>query len=96
MPETFENIPACAGCGTCCRLLVELAPADEVPERYVVQHEGIRCMDQEGDGTCMALDPVTKLCSIYEQRPAVCRAFSRGGSLCRQVLFRYKKLEGVL
>ncbi|MEO7599734.1 MAG: YkgJ family cysteine cluster protein [Opitutus sp.] len=89
MSELPTEVPACAGCGTCCRLLVELQPGDAVPEEFVVEHSGLRCMDQDGDGTCVALDRVTKLCTIYEQRPAVCRIFARGSGLCRSVLTRY-------
>jgi hypothetical protein len=90
MDDPHFEPPPCAGCGTCCRLLVELDAADEVPEQFVVEHSGVRCMDQEGDGTCIALDRATKLCTIYEQRPKVCRAFARGSGLCREVLTRYR------
>jgi Fe-S-cluster containining protein len=93
MLKPDNDVPACAGCGTCCRLLVELAPSDEVPESYVAVHDGVRCMDQEGDGTCVALDRATKLCTIYERRPGVCRSFDRGSALCRQVLTRYGLLR---
>jgi Fe-S-cluster containining protein len=89
MLPDFLDVPDCAGCGTCCRLLVELVPGDNVPEALVVEHYGIRCMDQEGDGTCVALDPVTRLCTIYDRRPSTCRIFQRGSSLCRRVLSRY-------
>ena len=81
-----EVVPACAGCGRCCHLTVELDANDEVPERFVVSYEGGRLMDQHGNGACVALDPATRLCTIYEQRPAVCRAFERGSDLCRAVL----------
>lgn len=88
MPNTFEDVPACAGCGKCCHLVVELSPrGDDVPEEFVVEHAGVRCMDQRGDGACVALDPVTSLCTIYERRPQVCRDFQRGESLCRRVVF---------
>lgn len=80
-------VPACAGCGVCCHLLVELLPGDDhVPEEYVVEHSGVRCMDQHGDGACVALDPETRLCTIYDQRPQTCRTFERGGELCRRIL----------
>ena len=80
-------VPACAGCGVCCHLLVELLPGDDhVPEEYVVEHSGVRCMDQHGDGACVALDPETRLCTIYDQRPQTCRTFERGGALCRRIL----------
>ena len=68
---------------------MELSSTDDVPEAFVAVHDGIRCMDQEGDGTCVALDPATKLCTIYERRPETCRTFNRGSELCRRVLTRY-------
>jgi len=61
---------------------------DLVPESMVVEHDGQRCMEQRGDGACVALDPVTKLCTIYDVRPGVCRDFDRGGELCVKVLER--------
>jgi hypothetical protein len=60
---------------------------DDVPEEFVVEHQGVRCMDQQGDGACVALDPVTRLCTIYERRPQVCRDFKRAESLCRRAVF---------
>lgn len=45
-------------------------------------------MDQLGNGACVALDPNTHLCTIYESRPQTCRDFNRGESLCRQILAR--------
>ena len=68
--------------------MVSLRENDHVPARFVVEHEGERCMDQRGDGACVALDPVTRLCTIYDQRPQTCRDFNRGEALCRQVLGR--------
>jgi len=81
-----RSIPACAGCGRCCHLTVELAVTDVVPDELTVVYEGMRFMDQRGNGACVALDPVTRLCGIYAQRPAVCRGFERGSDLCRAVL----------
>ena len=93
MLKTVLEIPACAGCGTCCRLLVELAPGDDVPDALIAVHDGVRCMDQEGDETCVALDRLTKLCTIYDRRPGVCRTFERGSALCQRVLTRYDQLR---
>jgi uncharacterized protein len=67
-------------------LVVELRPGDAVPEEMVVEREGARCMDQHGNGACVALDPVTRLCTIYDERPRTCRDFNRGESLCRLIL----------
>lgn len=87
MENTLDNLPACAGCGQCCHLLVELMPGvDVVPEAFVVEHDGVRCLEQHGDGACIALDRVTRLCTIYDDRPQVCRQFDRGSGLCRIVL----------
>ncbi len=83
MTITAENPPACAGCGRCCHLVVELRAGDEaVPAEYRVWHDGVACMDQRGDGACAALDPATSLCTIYDRRPQTCRDFARGGELC--------------
>lgn len=43
-------------------------------------------MDQQGDGACVALDPITKFCTIYDARPQTCREFNRGETLCRRTL----------
>ena len=82
-----DDLPLCTACGKCCHLLVELSPLlDDVPEKFVVEHAGVRCMDQHGDGACVALDAATQLCTIYERRPQVCRDFNRGESLCRRAV----------
>jgi Fe-S-cluster containining protein len=52
----------------------------------IAHHDDVACMDQRGDGACVALDPTTLLCSIYASRPQTCRDFARGGTLCRRTL----------
>jgi Fe-S-cluster containining protein len=90
MPETLADLPLCAGCASCCHLVVELVTGvDDVPEEFVVENEGVRCMDQRGDGACVALDPLSSLCTIYERRPRTCREFARGTSLCRKAVARF-------
>jgi Fe-S-cluster containining protein len=82
-----DELPACAGCGRCCHLVVDLAEHDrDVPEAWVVEHSGVRCMDQRSDGACVALDAVTQLCTIYDRRPQVCRDFARGSGICRNLI----------
>lgn len=83
------EIPACAGCGKCCHLVVELRDGDDVPEALVVEHAGVRCMDQRANGACVALDPETFYCTVYAQRPQVCRDFQRGSDLCLTILRKY-------
>jgi Fe-S-cluster containining protein len=75
--------------------VVELRAGDVVPEEFVVERAGARCMDQRGDGACVALDPATQLCTIYADRPQTCRDFNRGGSLCRRILARDPSLAAV-
>ena len=89
MPAALDDLPPCAGCGNCCHLMVELKLGvdDHVPEELIVEHDGVRCLEQRGDGACVALDPVSRLCTIYEQRPQVCRDFKRAESLCRRAVF---------
>lgn len=85
-PSEIE-IPACAGCGQCCHLSVELIEGvDKVPEEFAVERAGVRYMDQHANGACVALDAETLLCTLYEQRPQVCRDFQRGSGLCRTIL----------
>jgi Fe-S-cluster containining protein len=66
--------------------VVELRAGDRVPEEFVVEHAGVRCLDQRGDGACIALDLRTRLCTIYDTRPQTCRDFTRGSDLCRKIL----------
>ena len=87
---TYPNLPLCAGCGQCCHLVVELRPGDRVPEEFVATRDGARCMDQQGDGACVALDPATRLCTIYASRPRTCRDLNRGDSICLLALERRK------
>lgn len=48
----------CDRCGYCCQSLAGV-------ELY-------KDLDR-GDGTCLYFDEVTKLCSVYEDRPLLCR-----------------------
>jgi hypothetical protein len=86
--DLHPDLPACAGCGLCCHLVVELRPDDRVPEELIAWREGAACMDQRGDGACVALDPATLLCTIYDSRPQTCRDFARGSGLCRVMVSR--------
>ena len=68
--------------------MVELRPGDLIPAELVVEHDGVRCMDQRGNGACVGLDAQTNLCTLYEIRPQTCREFNRGEALCRRILGR--------
>ena len=74
----------CATCkANCCRLEVMLISDTGVPERYIeFDAWGGMSMARLVDGWCAALDRDTMLCSIYEQRPWICREFEMGGYEC--------------
>jgi Fe-S-cluster containining protein len=76
---------SCARCeAVCCRLTVVLDARDEVAESLVVRHaNGTAVIAHAEDGWCVALDRVNKCCSIYANRPLVCRKFAMGGGYCR-------------
>ena len=54
----FEPAFPCTRCGACCRS-VHLSPATEWLDK--------------GNGICRHFDEKTNLCSIYENRPEICR-----------------------
>ena len=54
-----------------------------VPERFIEQDRwGAMRMARLEDGWCAALSRSSLLCTIYEQRPLVCREFEMGGAEC--------------
>jgi len=80
------ELPAsCEGCGACCYgLRVDVFDTDltehGTPEAVTVVEGDHRYLQQvaEDHGRCVALDPATKRCTIYANRPQVCRDFNRG------------------
>ena len=83
----MTRLPACKGCGACCRYFRHIAV-----ERY---DAGVPMQFTEPDtsggyrmmrfrrGACAAWNRRTGLCRIYGQRPRVCRQFPRGDPLCK-------------
>jgi Fe-S-cluster containining protein len=54
-----------------------------VPDQFIERDKwGGRSMAQLDDGWCAALDRNTMLCTIYEQRPLICREFETGSCEC--------------
>lgn len=86
-PFAYAIDPAvsCTHCeAVCCRLTVVLAADDVVaPELITHNADGVAVMARAADGWCSALDRTRMCCSIYEQRPSVCRKFAMGGPYCR-------------
>lgn len=82
---------SCSACAAvCCRLTVTVADDDVVPRHFVeLNAQGVAVMAHGADGWCIALDRERLCCSIYEQRPAVCRKFAMGGAYCRDERARH-------
>jgi Fe-S-cluster containining protein len=82
------NIPileiSCSNCqACCCRLEARIISDTGVPEHHIdVDEYGNESMLRLDDGWCSALDRNTLMCSIYENRPWVCREFEMGSYEC--------------
>jgi Fe-S-cluster containining protein len=87
------NLPECLSCGACCFGQIERYVAvsgddhlrlGDAADALTVFVEN-RCYMRMHDGHCAALQltPAGRfVCSVYEQRPAVCRELARGGPAC--------------
>lgn len=82
--QTTETEVSCSNCqACCCRLEVILITDTGVPGHFIeLDKWGGMVMARLDDGWCAALDRNTMLCTIYEQRPLVCREFAMGGYEC--------------
>lgn len=80
-PDTKVTCANCEAC--CCRLEVLLITETGVPDAYIETDEwGGGRMVRLDDGWCAALDRTTMACSIYENRPKICRDFEMGSCEC--------------
>lgn len=79
-----ETKVTCTTCeASCCRLEVLLLTDTGVPRHFIETDEwGGSVMARLEDGWCAALNRDTLLCTIYEQRPLVCREFEMGSYEC--------------
>ena len=75
---------SCANClACCCRLEVLLISDTGVPPAHISSDStGSERMARLEDGWCSALDRNTMKCTIYENRPWVCREFAMGSLEC--------------
>lgn len=89
-----DDLPACTACGVCCFFddpRYVMVFEDDEPRLGALAAEmthyiaGRRFM-KAVDGHCVALRREGEhwLCSIYEQRPQLCRDFQRGIPTCRE------------
>lgn len=85
---TCERCPA-----VCCQLKVMLIAGDAPPEQYIdFDEDGLEIMGKADDGWCAALDREAMRCSIYEQRPFVCREFEMGGPDCLEERENWRRI----
>lgn len=81
LPETEVSCSNCQAC--CCRLEVILISDTGVPERFIgLNDSNMHVMARLNDGWCSALDRDSMTCSIYANRPLVCREFEMGSTDC--------------
>ncbi|WP_159820931.1 YkgJ family cysteine cluster protein [Colwellia sp. 20A7] len=76
---------SCSNCkACCCRLEVMVITVTGVPDQHIaVDKWGSETMLRLDDGWCSALDRETLMCSIYENRPLICREFEMGSYECK-------------
>lgn len=90
MTIPIKNIPSneitCSNCqACCCRLEVMVLTETGVPPEHIKQDRwGSETMLRLDDGWCSALDRETFMCSIYENRPLICREFEMGSYECEE------------
>lgn len=89
--HVVDRTVSCSHCdAVCCRLTVVLQPDEAVPAHFVDHDDrGVRVMARGDDGWCSALDRERMCCSIYEQRPSICRKFAMGSAYCRDERAKY-------
>jgi len=81
IPTVEITCSTCQAC--CCRLEARIISDTGVPTHYInIDEYGNESMLRSGDGWCSALDRNTLRCSIYENRPWVCREFEMGSYEC--------------
>ncbi|MBU0784281.1 MAG: YkgJ family cysteine cluster protein [Gammaproteobacteria bacterium] len=75
---------SCANCqASCCRLEVMILSDTGVPEAHISRDKwGAETMLRLDDGWCSAINRETFMCSIYENRPLICREFELGAFEC--------------
>jgi uncharacterized protein len=90
MTINIKEIPTgpdilCSNCqACCCRLEVMIISETGVPKQHIAYDKwGGETMLRLDDGWCSALDRETLMCTIYENRPWICREFEMGSYECR-------------
>ncbi|MDG1904734.1 MAG: YkgJ family cysteine cluster protein [Arenicella sp.] len=75
---------SCSSCrANCCRLEVMIITDTGVPPEHIALDAwGGETMLRLDDGWCSALDRDSFMCTIYENRPWICREFEMGSDEC--------------
>lgn len=82
LPDPTISCTNCQAC--CCRLEVMILTDTGVPKEHIkVDRWGAETMRQLDDGKCSALNRETNMCTIYDNRPWVCREFEMGSFECQ-------------
>lgn len=77
--------------GKCCVGIIEVFDDDYVDEKYIERKSEMAFMKIRNDNTCIAL--VDGECSIYKNRPKICRKFSFGSKCCIDFQTGVKKVH---
>lgn len=82
--NSSKNDITCSNCqACCCRLEVMIITETGVPESFISYDQwGGQTMLRLDDGWCAAVDRETLMCTIYENRPLICREFEMGSYEC--------------
>lgn len=87
IPVKQEHPPVvlCSNCkACCCRLEVMIISDTGVPEEHIKRDVwGGETMLRLSDGWCSALDRETFMCTIYENRPWICKEFEMASYECK-------------
>jgi len=88
------EINKCLGCvGSCCSLDVEINKEDyyTLESKYKIDFldnlykDNFAILNKNNTGFCVFLDKDIRLCSIYKNRPKVCKEFSNKGEHCKKI-----------
>jgi uncharacterized protein len=98
-------IPACLGCGACCfgpgQRYVRVSGDDHLRLGHAVERLSVfienRCYMRMQDGHCAALSiraDGSFFCTVYAERPSVCRELARGSPQCQAELVQKHDTRG--
>ena len=75
--QTMTATLDCGTCHGCCHQWVMIQPDDDTSGLILDHSMPFPALARRKDGACVHLDPLLG-CTVYERRPAICRAFHCG------------------